>query len=306
MNIKRVVGREILDSRGNPTVEVDVELASGAFGRAAVPSGASTGTREALELRDGDKSRYLGKGVRIAVANINGEIAKNVTGKELSQAALDKLMVDLDGTPNKGRLGANATLAVSMAALRAAAAEAKTAALRAHRRAAPRDGRRRARGSVAGADVQHPQWRRARRHQRGLPGVHGDAGRRQLVQRGAAHRRRDLPRPARHPEEARPRHRRRRRGRLRPQPQVEPGRARRRDGSDRQGRRQGRHRRRPRARRRRERVLRGRQVRLQEVGRQDPDLGRDDRRSTPSGRATTRSCRSRTASARPTGRAGSG
>jgi enolase len=127
VNIKRVVGREILDSRGNPTVEVDIELASGAVGRAAVPSGASTGTREALELRDGDKSRYLGKGVRTAVANINGEIAKAVTGKELNQAALDKAMVDLDGTPNKGRLGANATLAVSMAALRAAAAEEKVA-----------------------------------------------------------------------------------------------------------------------------------------------------------------------------------
>ena len=127
MNIKRVVGREILDSRGNPTVEVDVELASGAFGRAAVPSGASTGTREALELRDGDKSRYSGKGVRTAVANINGEIAKAVTGKEFTQASLDKTMVELDGTPNKGRLGANATLAVSMAALRAAAAEEKVA-----------------------------------------------------------------------------------------------------------------------------------------------------------------------------------
>jgi len=127
VNIKRVVGREILDSRGNPTVEVDVELASGAVGRAAVPSGASTGTREALELRDGDKSRYLGKGVRTAVANVNGEIAKAVTGKELNQAALDKAMVELDGTANKGRLGANATLAVSMAALRAAAAEEKVA-----------------------------------------------------------------------------------------------------------------------------------------------------------------------------------
>ena len=123
MNIKRVVGREILDSRGNPTVEVDVELASGAFGRAAVPSGASTGTREALELRDGDKARYSGKGVRTAVANINGEIARAVTGKELDQAALDGAMIALDGTANKGRLGANATLAVSMAALRAAAAE---------------------------------------------------------------------------------------------------------------------------------------------------------------------------------------
>jgi enolase len=127
VNIKRVVGREILDSRGNPTVEVDVELASGAFGRAAVPSGASTGTREALELRDGDKSRYLGKGVRTAVGNINGELAAALTGKEFSQASLDKAMVALDGTANKGRLGANATLAVSMAALRAAAAEEKVA-----------------------------------------------------------------------------------------------------------------------------------------------------------------------------------
>ena len=124
MNIKRVVGREILDSRGNPTVEVDIELASGAVGRAAVPSGASTGTREALELRDGDKSRYLGKGVRTAVANVNGEIARAVTGKELDQASLDRTMIELDGTNNKGRLGANATLAVSMAALHAAAAEA--------------------------------------------------------------------------------------------------------------------------------------------------------------------------------------
>jgi len=123
VNIKRVVGREILDSRGNPTVEVDIELASGAFGRAAVPSGASTGTREALELRDGDKARYSGKGVRTAVGNINGEIARAVTGKELNQASLDQAMIALDGTANKGRLGANATLAVSMAALRAAAAE---------------------------------------------------------------------------------------------------------------------------------------------------------------------------------------
>src|SRR3954470_7948489 len=121
--IETVRGREVIDSRGNPTVEVEVSLESGAFGRAAVPSGASTGTREALELRDGDKGRYSGKGVRTAVGNINGEIARAVTGKELNQAALDEAMIALDGTPNKGRLGANATLAVSMAALRAAAAE---------------------------------------------------------------------------------------------------------------------------------------------------------------------------------------
>ncbi len=123
MDIKRVVGREILDSRGNPTVEVDVELGDGGFGRAAVPSGASTGTREALELRDGDASRYPGKGVRTAVANINGEIAAAITDKTFDQAGLDRALITLDGTPNKGRLGANATLAVSMAALRASADE---------------------------------------------------------------------------------------------------------------------------------------------------------------------------------------
>ena len=118
-------GREILDSRGNPTVEVDVTLASGAVGRAAVPSGASTGEREALELRDGDKKRYLGKGVLKAVANVNGEIAKAIVGVELNQSTLDKAMIDLDGTATKSRLGANAILGVSMAAAHAAAAEAK-------------------------------------------------------------------------------------------------------------------------------------------------------------------------------------
>ncbi len=117
--------REILDSRGNPTVEVDVRLDSGALGRAAVPSGASTGEREALELRDGDKKRYLGKGVLKAVANVNGEIAKAVAGVELDQRSLDKKMIDLDGTPTKSRLGANAILGVSMAAAHASAAQAK-------------------------------------------------------------------------------------------------------------------------------------------------------------------------------------
>jgi enolase len=121
-----VKGREILDSRGNPTVEVDVTLADGAFGRAAVPSGASTGEREALELRDGDKARYGGKGVRKAVANVNGEIAKAVCGPERDQRGLDAAMIALDGTPTKSRLGANALLGVSMAALRAEAASKKT------------------------------------------------------------------------------------------------------------------------------------------------------------------------------------
>jgi enolase len=124
MQITRVHAREILDSRGNPTVEVDVELGGGVTGRAAVPSGASTGEREALELRDGDTRRYLGKGVRTAVANVNGEIARAVGGRELDQRALDEALIALDGTPTKGRLGANAILGVSMAAARAAAAAA--------------------------------------------------------------------------------------------------------------------------------------------------------------------------------------
>ena len=122
MKIIRVHGREILDSRGNPTIEVDVTLDGGAFGRAAVPSGASTGEREALELRDGDKTRYGGKGVRTAVANVNGELAKTVVGGDYDQRALDNAMIALDGTPTKSRLGANAVLGVSMAALRAEAA----------------------------------------------------------------------------------------------------------------------------------------------------------------------------------------
>src|SRR4051812_698255 len=122
MTIAQVHGREILDSRGNPTVEVDVTLEGGAFGRAAVPSGASTGEREALELRDGDKSRYGGKGVRNAVANVNGEIAKALGGRDFDQRTLDSAMIALDGTPTKSRLGANAMLGVSMAALRAEAA----------------------------------------------------------------------------------------------------------------------------------------------------------------------------------------
>ena len=123
MKITSVHAREILDSRGNPTVEAD--LTSGtAFGRAGVPSGASTGEREALELRDGDKARYLGKGVRKAVANVNGEIATAIVGKDLDQRALDEAMIALDGTPAKSRLGANALLGVSMAATRAAAAAA--------------------------------------------------------------------------------------------------------------------------------------------------------------------------------------
>ena len=123
--IASVHAREILDSRGNPTIEVDVELEDGAVGRAAVPSGASTGSHEAIELRDGDKSRFSGKGVLRAVANVNDTIAPAVEGMDAAdQVALDRAMIELDGTPNKARLGANAILGVSLAAAHAAAADA--------------------------------------------------------------------------------------------------------------------------------------------------------------------------------------
>ncbi len=120
-----IKARQIIDSRGNPTVEADVILASGAMGRAAVPSGASTGSREAIELRDDDKGTFMGKGVTKAVANVNGEIRTALIGKDATdQAGIDQIMIDLDGTDNKARLGANALLAVSMAAAKAAAADA--------------------------------------------------------------------------------------------------------------------------------------------------------------------------------------
>jgi enolase len=123
--IQSVHAREILDSRGNPTLEVEVRLAGGAFGRAAVPSGASTGAHEAVELRDGDKGRYLGKGVLKAVKNVNDAIAPKLTGRDADdQAAIDRFLLELDGTPNKGKLGANALLGVSLACAHAAAAAA--------------------------------------------------------------------------------------------------------------------------------------------------------------------------------------
>ena len=122
--IVTIRGREILDSRGNPTVEVEMGLAGGALGRAAVPSGASTGAREAIELRDGDRARYLGKGVSQAVAAVNGELSDALLGRDASeQVLLDQAMIELDGTENKSRLGANAVLGVSLAAARAAAAQ---------------------------------------------------------------------------------------------------------------------------------------------------------------------------------------
>ncbi|MFC3833690.1 MULTISPECIES: phosphopyruvate hydratase [Deinococcus] len=127
MNIDKVIAREVLDSRGNPTVEAEVHLDSGAMGRAIVPSGASTGTHEALELRDGDKNRYLGKGVQQAVANVNDVLGKAIVGLDASnQSGIDAALMDTDGTPNKGKLGGNAILAVSLATARAAADELGT------------------------------------------------------------------------------------------------------------------------------------------------------------------------------------
>src|SRR6202171_6458356 len=121
--IQSIHAREILDSRGNPTIETEVRLEDGSFGRAAVPSGASTGVHEALELRDGDKKRYLGKGTLTAVTNIRTAIAQALVGQDaLDQTAIDQVMIKLDGTTNKTRLGANAILGVSMAAARASAA----------------------------------------------------------------------------------------------------------------------------------------------------------------------------------------
>jgi enolase len=176
-----VRAREVLDSRGNPTVEVDVLTADGAIGRAAVPSGASTGSREALELRDGDKSRYGGKGVLTACANVNGELRDAVLGMEVTeQEGVDRKMIDLDGTENKARLGANAILGVSMAAAHAAAQEKSLPLYQV-------PGRRCL--SAAGADDEHHQRRRARGQQRRLPGVHDPARRapsiREAVRYGA-------------------------------------------------------------------------------------------------------------------------
>ena len=133
--ISDVWAREVLDSRGNPTVEVEIILEDGSEGRAIVPSGASTGVHEAVELRDGDKDRYLGKGTLKAVANVNDIIADEVMGYEVfDQVGLDELLKDLDGTPNKGKLGANAILGVSMASARAAADSVWTSAFSVSRR----------------------------------------------------------------------------------------------------------------------------------------------------------------------------
>src|SRR6187200_1482098 len=171
-----IVAREILDSRGNPTVEVEVTLDIGVMGRAAVPSGASTGAHEAVELRDGDKKRYGGKGVRKAVDAVNGEIFDAIGGMDAeAQAKIDETMIALDGTPNKARLGANAILGVSLAVARAAAAANRMPLYRRH--PGPRPPR---------ADDEHRQRRRARRQPDRLPGIHDYAGRRGELLRGPA------------------------------------------------------------------------------------------------------------------------
>ena len=208
--IEAIRALEILDSRGNPTVRVQVTLDNGITASASVPSGASTGENEALELRDGDKKRYGGKGVLKAVANVNDTIAPKLLGLEPArQAEIDRLMIDLDGTPTKSKLGANAILGVSMAVARAAAMAAELPALR----LLGRDRRR----AASRADDEHPQRRQARRQQRGLPGVHGDAHRRAELRRGTALRRRDLPRLEEDSPQPQVRHERRRRGRIRSQ-----------------------------------------------------------------------------------------
>ncbi len=248
-----VHGRQILDSRGNPTVEADVRLEGGIVGRAAVPSGASTGEHEAIELRDGDKSHYLGKGVLKAVGHINGEIAKAVSGMDAAdQRALDRRMIEADGTPNKSKFGANAILAVSMAAARAAAAAAgqplyKYLAKYSSDASA---------NMLPGPDDEHPQWRRARRQFRGRAGIHGHAPWRAEFSRSAALGRRSFPRPESRAEEERLLDRRRRRRRLRAQPEIKRRSARPRSRSHHrrgiQARRADRHR----ARSRRKRILR--------------------------------------------------
>ena len=169
--ITGVRGREIIDSRGNPTVEADVVTESGAFGRAAVPAGASMGSHEAVELRDGDQARFSGKGVTRAVAGVNGEIAQVLLGFDVcDQRTLDRRLIELDGTPNKSRLGANALLAVSLAARQSRRLRAWATSVCSPRRRSP--------SPVAGADDQHSERRLPRERQHRHSGVHGDTRRR--------------------------------------------------------------------------------------------------------------------------------
>ena len=250
-----IIGREILDSRGNPTVEVDVVLEDGSIGRAAVPSGASTGAHEAVELRDGDKARYLGKGVQKAVAAVNGEIFDAVGGMDAEQQVqIDETMIDLDGTPNKSRLGANAILGVSLACAKAAAESFDMPLYRYV-------------GGTSARTLPVPMMNIIN------GGVHADnpidfqefmimpVGAKHLC-RGAALRLGNLPHLAGGTEKGRPQYQCRRRGRFRAEPAVGGCRAGIRHGRDRQGRLQGRRRRHAGAGLRGDRILQGRQLRL--------------------------------------------
>ena len=186
--IEFIDAREILDSRGNPTIEVDVILADGSVGRAGVPSGASTGANEAVELRDGDKARFGGKGVLKAVENVRETIAPALMGADAAdQPDIDAALIELDGTPNKGKLGANAILGVSLACAHAASAAHDLPLYRYRRRGRGAD--------PAGPVLQHPQRRQARRELDGLPGVHGRPDRPAHVRRGLSRRFRGVPCP---------------------------------------------------------------------------------------------------------------
>ena len=292
--IEQVGAREILDSRGNPTVEVEVALIDGTFARAAVPSGASTGEHEAVELRDGG-ARYGGKGVEKAVEAVLDEIAPAVIGMSADeQRVVDQTLLDLDGTPDKSRLGANAILGVSLAVAKAAADSAGAAAVPLPRR--PQ------RAHPAGADDEHRQRRRARRHRRRRPGVHDRADRRAHLQGGAALGRRGLPLAQVRAQEAGPGHRPGRRGRVRPRHRGHQGRAGPDQLGDRGRRVQARRRHRAGPGRRRHRVLHRRNgLRLREG---DPHRRADDGVLRRACSAPTRWCRSRIRCPRTTGTAG--
>ena len=291
-----IIGREILDSRGNPTVEVDVVLEDGSMGRAAVPSGASTGAHEAVELRDGDKARYLGKGVQKAVAAVNGEIFDALSDMAAEQQVqIDQTMIDLDGTPNKSRLGANAILGVSLACRQGGGGILRHAALSLCRRHLGAD--------PAGADDEHHQWRRACRQPDRLPGIHDHAGRRGDLCRGAALRLGNFPHLARRAEEGRPQHQCRRRRRLCAEPAVGGCGARVRHGGDRQGRLQGGRRRHAGAGLRGDRVLQGRRLCLWRREAK-PARAPSRRNISPIWPRAIRSSRSRTACRKTTWTAG--
>ena len=269
--IEGIVAREILDSRGNPTVEVEIGLDDGTIARAAVPSGASTGAFEAIELRDGDAKRYGGKGVQTAVTNIADRIVEELVGYEASdQRAIDQKMLDLDGTPDKSEPGRQRDPG-------RVAGRGQGGGELGRAEPVPLPGRAQ-RAPAAGADDEHPQRRRARGLQRGHPGVHDRSDRRADLPRGAAQRGRGLPRAEVGAEEEGPVDRPRRRGRLRAEPAGQRGRARpdRRGGAG--GRVHARHRHRARPRRGGDRVL---QATAATPSRARPEVGRRDDRLLP-------------------------